>query len=327
VHVHEAWRPFNRHLLGGPLLARTGRRIWRQLAGAGVHAVVNGGNCRLAAANWVHYVHGAFPPRAGDSLTRAKTALTYGRDVAAERAALREAAVVICNSERTRNDLVEHAGVAPARVRVIYYGTDPQRFAPVTPGERAARRRAFGWPADRPLVGFVGALGDRRKAFDTLFSAWASLCARPEWDADLVVAGRGAELAAWTAHASAAGLGDRIRFLGFRSDIPDILASLDLLVHPARYEAYGLSVHEAVCRGIPAIVTASAGVAERYPAPLRELLLENADCPSELDERLQLWRRSLERLRDLTAPFSAALRARTWDMMSAEVADAVERAA
>ena len=39
-------------------------------------------------------------------------------------------------------------------------------------------------------------------------------------------------------------------------------------MHPARYEAYGLAVHEALCRGLPALVSASAGVAERYPADL-----------------------------------------------------------
>ena len=38
------------------------------------------------------------------------------------------------------------------------------------------------------------------------------------------------------------------------------------MVHPARYEAYGLGVHEAICRGLPAIVSAGAGIAELYPA-------------------------------------------------------------
>ena len=83
----------------------------------------------------------------------------------------------------------------------------------------------------------------------------------PTWSSS----GTGAELPAWRQRAQAAGLGDRMRFLGFRSDVPEILAALDALVHPARYEAYGLSVHEALCRGVPAIVSASAGVAERIP--------------------------------------------------------------
>ena len=75
-------------------------------------------------------------------------------------------------------------------------------------------------------------------------------------DADLIVVGQGAELPAWRHRAGEAGIGARIRFAGFRTDVPQIMAALDALVHPARYEAYGLSVREALCRGVPAIVSA-----------------------------------------------------------------------
>ena len=64
--------------------------------------------------------------------------------------------------------------------------------------------------------------------------------------------------------------------------MPSIFAACDLLIHPARYEAYGLAVHEALCRERPAIVTASAGVAERYPSDLSQLLLHDPDSADEL---------------------------------------------
>ena len=54
--------------------------------------------------------------------------------------------------------------------------------------------------------------------------------------------------------------------------MPTVFAACDLLIHPARYEAYGLAVHEALCRGLPALVSATAGVAERYPEDLGQLL-------------------------------------------------------
>jgi glycosyltransferase involved in cell wall biosynthesis len=183
----------------------------------------------------------------------------------------------------------------------------------------------LGHRSDRPLVGFIGALGDRRKAFDTVFEAWRVLCQTEGWDADLVVVGSGAELPRWRRRADQAGLAGRIRFLGFRTDVPDILAALDALVHPARYEAYGLSVHEALCRGVAALVTASAGVAEHYPDALADLLVQNPDDPGELAERLRLWRRSLERFRVAVSPVSEQLRSRTWDMMAQEIVAVVER--
>lgn len=327
VTVHPVWRPFNKHVLGSPLLSRTGLAAWRRLRPSGAHAIVNGGNCPIAGANWVHYLHAANPPdsrySAGSLARRTKMALTYRRDLAAERRAIRAARVVICNSRRTRDDVVERIGIDPSRARVIYYGGDPERFSPVNAPGREAAKAALSQPAGRPLVGFVGALGDRRKAFDTLFSAWCRLCGCRNWDADLIVVGEGAELPAWRRRAQEAGVGDRIRFAGFRTDVPEILAALDALVHPARYEAYGLSVREALCRGVPTIVSASAGVAEQYPPELGELLLADPNDPEELSAKLLVWRRDMERFRSDIQPLSDALRSRTWDAMAGEIADCV----
>jgi glycosyltransferase involved in cell wall biosynthesis len=253
--------------------------------------------------------------------------LTARRDLAAERVALRDARLVVCNSRRTRDDVIARIGVDPSRARVVYYGSDPDRFSHVSQGERAAAKAALSCRPDRPLVGFVGALGDRRKAFDTLFEAWTALCRRGSWDADLLVVGTGAERPAWEHRAREAGLGARVRFLGFRDDVPAILAALDALVHPARYEAYGLSVHEALCRGVPALVSARAGVAEHYPPELGDLLIANPDDAGELGDRLIGWRSDLERFRSAIAPLSARLRSRTWERMAQDIADLTERPA
>jgi len=328
IVVHHVWRPLGRHLLGSPLLARKGQQVWNGLHGRGARAVVNGGNCALTDANWVHYLHAAFAPTvAVSSSRRAKQAFTHERDVAAERRALRGARVVICNSERTRQQVVEWHGLDEACVHVVYYGTDADRLTFVDAGMRRAAREKLGWPLDRPVVGFIGALGDRRKAFDTVFEAWTALCQTRDWDADLAVVGSGAELPRWRERAASSKLGARIRFLGFRDDVPFILSALDGFVHPARYEAYGLSVHEAVCRGIPAIVSSSSGVAERYPTELQQLLIADPDDPGELAERLRYWRSNHLRLAEAVLPLSDALRSRTWDVMASEIVRCVEQAA
>jgi glycosyltransferase involved in cell wall biosynthesis len=320
VVVHRVPRPFNRHALGSALLSRTGRRVFQRLTRRGVRAVVNGGNCRVEGTNWVHYVHAAYTPVvAGSVARRSKTTFVHARDVSAEQAALRAARVVVCNSCRTRRDVIERAGVDPSRTHVVYYGTDPERFSLVSAAQRAAAKQQLGAAPDRPLVGFVGALGDRRKAFDTVFDAWVRLCRRREWDADLLVVGTGAERPAWQRRAEDAGVGERLRFAGFRRDVPDVLAALDGLVHPARYEAYGLAVHEALCRGVPAIVTSSAGVAERYSPELAHLLVNDPDDSAELADRLMVWRNDLARLCALVLPLSERLRSETWDAMAAKM--------
>ena len=114
VTVHRVWRPFGWHLLGAPLLSRTGQRVWRRLGTSNAQAIVNGGNCPIAGVNWVHYLHAADAPSSAGSLARrAKAALTRRRDLTAERAALRAARVVICNSRRTRDDVIQYVGVDP----------------------------------------------------------------------------------------------------------------------------------------------------------------------------------------------------------------------
>ncbi len=218
--------------------------------------MANGGNADLGDLNWVHYVHAAFEPVAFGLSNRLKVAWKHRRYVAEERQALARARLVICNSHRTADDVVRLAGVARERTRVVYYGIEPTMFGPVDGAEREASRRTLGLSPERRLALFVGALGDRRKGFDTLFGAWQALCRREAWDVDLVVAGAGAELDAWKARAARELPEGRMRFLGFRRDMPVVFAACDVLIHPARYEAYGLGVHEALCRGLPAIVTA-----------------------------------------------------------------------
>ena len=84
--------------------------------------------------------------------------------------------------------------------------------------------------------------------------------------------------------------------LGHTDRVHDVLAASDLLVSPVRYEPYGLNVQEALCCGIPAMVSATAGVAERYTADLRDLLIPEPTDVDGLVARMLGWRSSDEQL-------------------------------
>jgi glycosyltransferase involved in cell wall biosynthesis len=325
VRVHRVARPGGKHLLGSPLLARAGRREARRIAGRGTRVLVNGGNCAWGDVNWVHYVHAAHTPRQpGSLLRRTKATLFHRAALAAERSCLRRARVVIANSERTRADLVERVGVPAERIHTVYYGSEPGRFRPASEAERAEARRRLGWDDDRPTIAFVGALGDTRKGFDTLFDAWGRLVRGGAWDARLAVVGTGASLEDWRRRAG--GLGGSIDFLGFRKDVPEVLRGCDALVSPTRYEAYGLGVHEALCCGLPALVSRSAGVAERYPAELEDWLIPDPDDAADLAARLGRWRERAATPSAALADFSARLRGETWDHMAGQIVAVVEEA-
>lgn len=327
VTLHRVPKPLNSYTLGNPLMHRAGRRHARRVAAAGGRVLVNGGNCDWDDANWVHHVHAADAPNPGGRPhRRLLRRLNYRAYRAEERRIIPRARVVVATCRRTADDSVRLLGVDPSRVRVAYLGVDAAIFRPAEPGEREAIRARLGWPADRVKVAFVGALGDRRKGFDTLFAAWSELCRDPSWDADLVVVGRGADVPIWQGRAEAAGLADRVAFLGFVRDLPDLYRACDAHCLPSRYEGYSLVTQEALCCGIPALVTASAGIAERYPAGLRDLLIPDPEDAADLAARLRRWRSSPDAMRPAVAPLSAELRAQTWDRMAAEVAALIEGA-
>lgn len=317
VTVTRVRRPLGSHALGAPFLAAAGERRAKQLRGA--HLVANGGNADARDVTWVHYLHAAHMPQVRGMRRKIQTAALHAYYQRRERAALRHARLVLCNSERTAEDAHEYLGIEPARTRVVYYGTDVTEFALVSADERATARRTLGWAPDRPVALFVGALGDRRKGFDRLLAAWNLLCRDPSWDAELAVTGHGAELKKWRRRAAELRIDTRVRFLGFRSDISTVIAASDVMVHPARYEAYGLGVHEAICRGLPAIVSARAGIAELYPPTLADLLIADVEDEREIAERLHRWRWDIGSAAARILPLSNRLRARTWRDMGAEI--------
>jgi glycosyltransferase involved in cell wall biosynthesis len=323
VRVRAVPRPLGSHLLGFPLLARAAAR---EAAARGGVALANGGNFP-GAATWLHYVHAAYRPRVeGQPLRRVVQRAAAARARRDERRVAGGARVLVANSALTARHAVELLGADPAAVHVVYYGADPARFRPPTPEERARARAALG--VDGPVLAFVGALGDRRKGFDTLFDACVRLArGDPGWDAVLLVAGAGGELDAWRRRAVREGVDGRIRFLGFQPDVLPLLHASDALVAPTRYEAYGLAVQEALCTGLPALVTRAAGVAERIPPPLSALLAADPEDAGGLAELLRLWRSGMERYRADALALSANLRGWTWDDMAARIVDIVEEGA
>lgn len=320
ARTHVVPRPRGSVLLGEQLLTRTAGRVARALLEKSPRArvVANGGNFVSDDINWVHAVHAAWPPSdaGAPAWFRVKNRLWHALACRRERRALGRARLVVANSERTRRDLVSLVGVEPGRVQTVYLGGDVR---PASAGERVRARRWLGVDENRAVVIFAGALGhDRNKGFDTLWRAWRELSAGGGWDALLLVAGGGRGLDAWRARVEGAGLAGGVRFLDFTERLAEVLAAGDLLVSPARYEAYGLNVHEAVCRGVPALVSRGAGVAERYPASLSEMLLPDPEDAADLAARLRTWRGSVEGWREAFAPLAARLSRRGWGDVAAE---------
>lgn len=315
AHTELVRRPFGSFLLGGPVLARTARRLVAT-AGRGsttTRVIVNGGNAALDGVNWVHFVHAAWEGvgSGGPAWYRVRNASTARLARQSEAKAFCSARLLITNSERTRHDVLQNFDVDPAIVHTVYLGADDVRQeVQLARGPDDGRLQAL----------FLGAISfDRRKGLDTLLAAWAALDSDPEWDVDLLVAGGGNALEFYMREVAAAPMRRSVRFIGFRNDVPALLAGSALLVSPARYEPYGLNVQEALLHGVPVIVSQRAGVAERLSGSGQSMLLQDADSVDELVALTRNWRENLTSWRDCAIAVGDTLRATTWDGMAARI--------
>ena len=318
---HRVPRPLGRDTLGSPFLDGVGRMVAREISSVGGTVVVNGGNCLWNDVNWIHYVHNTPIAARGVASLPQRVWMRWKqrRDQWRERQAVGESRLIITDSELMKGRLVAGTSLEPERVRTIYYGIDPEVFRSASAAERNDSRRALGLPLDRPLVAFIGALGyDRRKGFDVLFDAWCQCCKRAGWDAKLVVAGTGPELAYWKRRVRESGRERDIHFLGFTKAISTLLAAADALASPTRFEPYGQGVHESICCGLPVFVTRCAGITERFPAELDDMLLDDPPDAVQLCRRLLDWHRNIDDYRQRTLPFADELRRRTWTDMAAD---------
>jgi glycosyltransferase involved in cell wall biosynthesis len=131
-------------------------------------------------------------------------------------------------------------------------------------------RAALGTPADRVVVVAVSRLV-ARKGYRELAAAM-----RDVPDAELWVAGerlesdRGEDMAAML---HAAGLGDRLRLLGYRADVAAVLAAGDIFVLPSYFEGLPMSVIEAMLTGLPVVATAIRGPREQVVPEVTGLLV------------------------------------------------------
>ncbi len=119
-----------------------------------------------------------------------------------------------------------------------------------------ARADGPGEPSRRPLILAAGRLAPQ-KGFAALIEAasrWGDLRPAPL----LAIAGSGPLRAELTA--AAAPLGDAVRFLGHRDDVPALLAAADLFVLPSLWEGQPLVLQEALRAGRPIVATRTAGI-------------------------------------------------------------------
>ena len=170
------------------------------------------------------------------------------------RACAAATAQTIAVSAAARDSLLARGEGRPDRVTVVLNGVaDPSPLVRRWPAEV---RRSLGLPPDALLVVCVARL-EPEKGLDGLLRAM-----RDVPGATCVVAGRGSLHDALERQAVADGVADRVRLVGFRDDVPDLVHAADVFVLPSPAEPFGLALVEAMALGIPAVACRAGGPAD-----------------------------------------------------------------
>lgn len=139
---------------------------------------------------------------------------------------------------------------------VVLHGISTQRFCP--PDDKATAKRACGLPETAKIAGCFGRVRHQKGTDLFVDSMIRLLPNRPDWIA--IIAGRAtAKHVAFEndlkARVAAAGLADRILFVGEHTNINDWYRALDLFVAPQRWEGFGLTPLEAMATAVPVVAT------------------------------------------------------------------------
>lgn len=200
----------------------------------------------------------------------------------------READLLIASTEEESADLINLYGADPEHVYVVPPGVDLSMFQPI---DRAEARGKIGYGEGRLLL-FVGRL-ERLKGVDIAIRALALLRDRAHDDVRLLILGEDSteggesEMSRLKAVASAAGVRDRVDFLGSvaHHELPYFYSAADVLVMPSYSESFGLVGLEAQACGRPVVGSNVTGLRSVIRDEVSGYLIEGPD-PAAYAERI-----------------------------------------
>jgi glycosyltransferase involved in cell wall biosynthesis len=187
---------------------------------------------------------------------------------------------IITVSEINREDAIS-LGIFPASKAVtIYSGIDVTKFCK-TEIEVKRKKTELGLPPSAPVVGTVGRLAEQKAPLDFVAAARIVLDENPQ--TRFIMVGDGP---LYDDVSASIGEESRIKMLGYRSDVDELLQIMDVFAISSLWEGVGRSLTEALAAKRPVVATEVAGVPELVMDGQTGLLVPPQD-PQALAEKIQ----------------------------------------
>lgn len=162
---------------------------------------------------------------------------------------VRDGRCIVIASNSLRGPMAQAYPATAAALRVVIPGVTLVG-GPATPSQQLAARHRLGLPQEGSGILLVG--NDyQKKGLQTLILALAQL---PDNDW-LAVVGNGSQMAEFSLQAKAAGVAQRVFFLGPLRDVGDAYMAADCLAHPTLEDTFAMVVLEAMAHGLPVLVS------------------------------------------------------------------------
>ena len=199
-------------------------------------------------------------------------------------------------SEAAADRFVKERIVPRELLTCVPNGVDTERFRQVTPETRQALRSSIG--VDDRFVWLAVGRFEIAKDYPNMLHAFAQVCQRDS-NAVLLLVGHGSLQQETESLAQSLGLGDRIRFLGVRSDVPEVMAAADGYVMSSAWEGMPIALLEAGAAGLPIVATRVGGNHEVVRDGESGFLVPPRDAAALGQAMLRLMEQAPERRRDM----------------------------
>ncbi|TLU85813.1 MAG: glycosyltransferase family 4 protein [Chlorobium sp.] len=160
---------------------------------------------------------------------------------------------IIAISDKIKRELIEDFSLQNDKITVIYDGIDLMQFKQRTTEQHRVKQ-------ERYVAAVISRL-DENKGVECFINAIPKIAEKIK-SVDFLIVGTGSIENKLKALTKQLKISERVRFTGFRQDIPEILSTVDITIMPSPKEGMSMSALESMASGVPVVATTGSGLAD-----------------------------------------------------------------